>query len=320
MFDYDYKGIKVKNAELWLDALRKVPFSFISHGHSDHLKNHTKVLATPPTLRFHALRSRQTEVLALEFGRRLEFDGMTVQLFPAGHIIGSAMIRIEKDGVSLLYSGDFKLQPGLTAEPIEIPQADILIMESTYGHPEYTVDKGRAELYAELGEFIEDCFLHNYTPVVLAYSLGKAQEAMKIIGDCGYRVHVHTSAWVMAEIYREFGVEFRNCLPWIGEPLPPREVLIIPPHLARSRRSLLLGRCRTVFLSGWNKGSHGPRWQADHIIPLSDHADFNDLQEFVLSVHPQKIFTTHGFSQFPHHLRELGFEAQLLAADYQSVG
>ena len=315
MFLYDNKGIKIEGIELWLDARRKVPFSFISHGHSDHLKNHVKILATPATLCFHALRGKQTDVLELDFGSEFFLEDLKIQLFPAGHILGSAMIRIERNGVSLLYSGDFKLEPGLTAEAIQIPQADILIMESTYGNPDYMVQQTREDLVGEIIGFIEDCYVYNETPVILAYALGKTQEAMKIIGDRGYRAHVHSSAWRMAEIYRRFGTTFQNCRLWHGGPLQPQEVLIIPPHLAGSRAMFNLFRYRTVFLSGWTKGLPTNRWRADHVIPLSDHADFNGLVQFARTVNPQKIYTTHGFDQFPHHLRALGFDAEKLSME-----
>ncbi len=315
MFFYDHKGIKINDVDLWLDACRVVPFSFISHGHSDHLKNHKKILATPPTLKFQALRGKSTETIALNFGQELFLEDFRIQLFPAGHILGSAMIRVEKDGISLLYSGDLKLTIGQTAEPIEVPQADVLIMESTYGHPDYIFQLSREQIIGEIIGFIEECFAYEETPVILAYSLGKAQEAMRIIGDRGYRVQVHASAWRMAEVYQQFGICFQNCRLWQHQPLQPREVLILPPHLSGSHLMFNLMRYRTVLLSGWTKGLPTNRWRADHVIPLSDHADFNDLIEFARRVNPKKIYTTHGFHEFPRYLRDLGFDAEMLAID-----
>jgi len=310
MFLYDQKGIQVKGVELWLDAKRKVSYSFVSHGHADHLKNHTRVLGTPATLRFHALRARQQHVVELPFGQLLTIDDLTVELFPAGHILGSAMIRIERDGLSLLYTGDFKLTESLTAEPIQIPRADILIMESTYGHPQYVVDKDRSQLTAELCQFIEECLRGHISPVVLAYSLGKAQEAMKLLGDLGYDVQVHHSAWEMAEVYRGLGIDFPNCRLWDGEPLQPNQVLILPPHIARMQSLRPIAPYRSVLLSGWTNGLPTQRWLADKVIPFSDHADFSGLLEFAQQVKPKKIYTTHGFADFPYYLRNLGFDAE----------
>jgi Cft2 family RNA processing exonuclease len=312
MFTYEPKGICVTNSDFWIDAHRKVDFSFISHGHSDHLRNHNNILATPATLRFHDIRGKQRQVTPLEFGETFKVDDLTIQLFPAGHILGSAMIRVERDGTSLLYTGDFKMKPSWTAEPIEIPQADIVIMESTFGSPEFVFNQTKENLLEQLDEFIEGCFARKITPIVLAYNLGKSQEAMKMLGDHGYSVKVNKKAWELAQVYKDFGVEFKYCSLWNEEDLKPGEVLIMPPHLANSRQMLSMSNTRTVLLSGWANGNGGFRYRYDTAIPLSDHADFNDLIQFVKIANPKKVYTTHGFHNFPIHLRAIGFDAHVL--------
>ncbi len=312
MFSFSSKGIKINNSDLWLDAHRKAGFSFISHGHADHLRNHLKVLGTPATVRFHAWRAKQREAIVLDFDEIFEFDALRIQLFPAGHILGSAMIRVEQDGISLLYTGDFKMKSSWTAEAIEIPQADILIMESTFGSPEYVFDNDRESLADELCDFIEDCFHKGMTPVVLAYGMGKAQEAMKMLGDREYAVRAHRTAWDISRIYEDFDVSFKNCALWREGAIAPGEVLVIPPHLVRTRKIQALYKKRTVLLSGWAKSSNGFHYQADHSIALSDHADFDDLLGFAKKVNPKKIYTTHGFDDFPKYIRALGFDAHLL--------
>ena len=313
MFSYDARGIKLNGSEFWLDAHRKVSFSFISHGHADHIKNHDAILATPPTVQFHARRARQKKAIPLAFGESFSLDGMNIELYPAGHVLGSAMIRIESDGLSLLYTGDFKIKKSWTASPIEIPPADVLIMESTFGHPDFVYNQTPEYLANELFEFVQDCFHAGIQPIILAYSLGKAQEAMKILGDAGYNVCVHKSAWEIAKVYQHFGVEFNHCALWKEEPLEPRQVLILPPHSFKYKKVKNLPyRRRTVFLSGWANSENGIRFGGDHCIPLSDHADFQELLDFVKQVNPQKVYTTHGFEEFPFHLRDLGYDAELL--------
>lgn len=313
MFCNDIKGIKISSTDFWLDAHRKTPFSFVSHGHSDHLKNHDKILATPPTISFHAFRARQRQVLTLDFGEKLLLEDMEIELFPAGHILGSAMIRIKQGDTSLLYTGDFKMKKSWTSKEIIIPSADILIMESTFGHPDYIYDHSPEFLVNELLNFINDCFHKNITPVVLAYSLGKAQEAMKILGECGLLVHVHRSAWELTKIYRKFGVSFENCVLWDEIPIEKDHVLLAPPHSFRyGKIKNLPSRYRTVFLSGWAKSENGYRFASDYAIPLSDHADFNELLQFVKIARPQKVYTTHGFEDFPKYLQEMGYDAELL--------
>lgn len=315
MFSYDARGIKLDGTDFWLDAHRKVPFSFVSHGHSDHLKNHDAILATPPTIQFHARRARQKKAIPLNFREQYEIGDAIIELFSAGHILGSAMCRVRANDMSLLYTGDFKMKKSCTAGDIDIPHADILIMESTFGSPEYIYDHSQDFLQGELIDFIEDCFRAAITPVVMAYALGKAQEAMKILGTAGYNVRVHRAAWELAKIYMQFGIEFENCTPWKEESLAPREILLVPPHsLYFKKVKVLPMRYRTVFLSGWANGPTGNRFGADCTIPLSDHADFNELLDFVRQVNPQKIYTTHGFENFPSHLRAIGYDAELLTA------
>jgi len=313
MFLYDVKGIKLQKTDLWIDAHRNTKFSFVSHGHGDHLKNHEKILATPATVQFHAMRARQKENIALDYEELFEFEDLRIRLYPAGHILGSAMIKVERQNVSLLYTGDFKLQKSETCEPIVIPQADYLIMESTFGNPDFVVNKSRESLINEIVFFIEDCIKTRYTPIILAYSLGKAQEAMKILGDRGYKVRVHHNAWRFTKVYNEFGISFQNCQLWHEKSVEPDEVLIIPPHLMRSGRLKYLPyKYKTVFLSGWANTNNGMWIQSDHSIAFSDHADFEELLEFIKKVNPQKVFTTHGDKDFPLHIEEIGYKAELL--------
>ena len=316
MFSFDKKGIKINDVDFWLDAKRKTEFSFISHGHADHLNNHEKILATPATVRFHALRARQKQVVTLDYEQIFEMDGYRIQLYPAGHILGSAMIKIEKNGSSLLYTGDLKLRESATAEKIQIPEADVLIMESTFGNPEYVNSELREQLIERIIAFIKECHSDHFIPIVLAYSLGKSQEAMKIIGDAGFKVKVHHKAWELAQIYKDFGIQFNNCSLWENSSLAPDETFILPPHLLNSHiKNPFLQRSKSVFLSGWASGSNPIMSRANHSIPLSDHADFNDLLEFVKSVDPKKIYTFHGYADFPRHLADIGYNAETLSHD-----
>lgn len=312
LFTYD-RGIRLAGSELWLDAEQRVELSYVSHGHADHLNNHHRIIATAPTARFFLQRQRQVDVVEVAYREPFEMDGFTIELYPSGHILGSSMIRIERDGVSLLYTGDFKLRQSATAEPIQIPQADILIMECTFGKPQYRfVD--RDTLIAGLVQFVEETLLWGAVPAILAYSLGKGQEAMKLLGDRGFRVKAWPAMWELALIYREFGIEFRNCQPWDYGPLRG-EVLIIPPQALRYRAVRAIPRLRTLLLSGWAADPSAKyRYGADEALPFSDHADFDELIDFVRMVRPKQVFTTHGFSDFSRYLHAEGFAAQELGS------
>jgi len=318
MFSYETRGIRLNQSDFWLDAHRKVEFSFVSHGHSDHVVNHNAILATPATAKFHILRGKTSRTVTLEYGEQYILDDLEIELFPAGHILGSAMIRVTRAGVSLLYTGDFKMKSSLTAEAIKIPLADILIMESTFGSPEYVISDDPQYLAGDLLDFVHSTLRSGYSPVVLAYGLGKAQEAMKILGGAGLPVRVHKSAWRFVPVYQENGISFPGCAPWREGGLGIGEVLILPPHLLRRDRLSGLSRIRTVLLSGWAGSANGFRVRSDHAIPLSDHADFEELQEFVRRVNPSRVYTTHGFETFPKVLCALGYNAQRLEPTLQT--
>ncbi len=304
-------GIHIKGTDLWLDANKKKDFCFISHAHIDHAARHNKILATPKTAKLYQHRLGETESKILEFNKPAKIRGAKVELFPSGHILGSSQILVEKGGVRLVYTGDFKLRRCLTAEKIEIKKCDILIMESTFGLPHY-IFPPRKKVVEKLVSFVKGSLSKKQTPVILAYSLGKAQEAMKILGNFGFKLSVHSSILKLASIYQQFGVKFKNCYRYYSGDLKGK-VLLAPPWLKNSRMIENIPNKKTAMLTGWAldrdaKESYG----TDDVIPLSDHADFSELIEYVKKASPQKIYTLHGFPEFVSHLKALGYDAERL--------
>src|SRR2546422_352616 len=152
------RGIYLPEIDLWLDPQVPRPVAVVSHAHSDHLQSHAVTLATPATVALMRHRlGREGRCRPLPFGRRTEFPGFAVTLYPAGHVLGSAQALIEVDGRRLLYSGDFKLKPGRSMEGAEVPEAEGVIMETTFGKPGYVfpptqevIDPGAAGPAADL--------------------------------------------------------------------------------------------------------------------------------------------------------------------------
>jgi len=314
LFELQEKGIRLKSAELFLDARRVVPFSFVSHGHSDHLRNHRRILLTPPTAsfyrHFYARRKRQAELITMNFGEPLEIGETRIVLLPAGHILGSAMILAEHRGVRFLYTGDFKLAPDLTSEPIQVPEADILLMESTFGHPEYRFHRKRDRLPERIADWVRQTQRKNTVPVVLAYTLGKAQEAVAILQRFDFPLCVQPEIERLSAIYRRHGVRLSPCRAFPEEADLGNDVLVLSPAFYRRNAARMTFPHRTLFLSGWAAGNHTPSWYLwDDALPLSDHADFDELMDFVARVRPKKIFTLHGFPEFADILQRVGFDA-----------
>jgi Cft2 family RNA processing exonuclease len=305
-------GIKIKGSNFWLDAKRRVDFSFVSHAHVDHILRHKKILATPETAKLcqHRL-GEKSGLKILEYNVPQKIENLKITLFPAGHILGSSQILVEKDGQKLVYTGDFKLRKGCTTPKAEIKKCDILIMESTFGLPQY-IFPSREEIEEKICKFIEKAFFSNSVPVLLAYSLGKAQEVIKMLGDKGYKLSLHGAIFKIVKIYEEFGIKFKNYQHYEKESLEGK-VLVAPPFAKNLPMIFNLTRKKTAFLSGWAL-DNGIRnfYKVDETIPLSDHADFSELLEYAQKCQPKKIYTVHGFPEFVGYLRKEGFEAEQL--------
>lgn len=303
-------GLRVRGTELWLDPPKKKPFAFVSHAHSDHMmRKHGHVLLSTATARFYLHRHPDAEVTALGFGERLDLEGVTVELLPSGHILGSAQLYLGVRGLRVLYTGDIKLSASFTAERIAVRPCDVLIMECTYGEPRF-VFPDREEVKADLMRFVRECFSRRITPVVLAYTIGKAQEVVKALGDEGIATRLEKSVFEATEIYRELGVDLINYRPFPPF-VPGREVIVIPPW----KRSLVrhIVRKRTVFLSGWALDPEkAGRMGADLALPLSDHADFAELLVYVQLTRAKMVYTVHGSPFFSQYLNEQGIPAKHL--------
>lgn len=321
--EYHQGGIHLPRLGLWLDPHRaKTGHVFVSHAHSDHIAAHQESILTEPTawLMRHRLGGKRAESIQ-PFGEPREFVGngnpFRLTLLPAGHILGSAMALIEAGGESLLYSGDFKLRPNLCAEPCEPRRADYLVMETTFGRPQYKLPP-EADVWRELISFCRTALTDGATPVLFAYSLGKSQELLAGLRESGLPIALHKEAAKLTRIYEHFGQKFPPYEIFDGTNAADK-VLIAPPQSSRSVLFQQLGKTRTAVVTGWAMDSSCRfRSGTDAAFPLSEHADFPSLIEFVQRVAPKKVFTLHGFAaDFARTLRELGFDAQSLSEQEQ---
>ncbi len=327
-FRFERGAVHLPELALWLDAHdSRGPdeWAVVSHAHSDHIARHKRVILTGPTARLLRQRlSGQREERVLRFGERTAFNGpsgdFALTLLPAGHILGSAMVLVEWRGGSLLYTGDFRLRASPACEPCDFNPArgcDWLVMETTFGHPEY-VFPPTVQVAANLLHFCREALGAGETPVLLGWTLGKAQELMRLLADSGLRVAVHAAVLPLARIYEQCGVRLGTYEPLDATQAKDRD-LICPPTFAQSAARAALGPCRLAVATGWAmESSCKYRSGVDAAFPLSDHADFNELVEFVRQVRPRRVFTTHGFAaDFAATLRDLGFAAEALVAAEQ---
>ena len=312
------RGVYLPNENVWLDPLDPKSFAFVSHAHSDHIAPHEEIIVSERTSRLMQARlpgKRHEHVLP--FGQPTDVRGLRVTLLPAGHIFGSAQFFLEKEDGSLLYTGDFKLRQGRSAEAAEWKQAETLVMETTYGLPRYRLPPTEL-VVQQIVAFCREAIEEGATPVLLGYSLGKAQEILCSLAQADLRPMLHGSVYRMTRIYEQFGQEFCDYERYDAAAVSGK-VLICPPSANRSRMIERIKHKRVAMISGWAVEPNAIyRYQVDAAFPLSDHADYNDLLRYVELVQPKRVLTLHGFAaEFARDLRDRGVEAWPLSATDQ---
>jgi DNA ligase 1 len=319
VIDVQYeRGIYLPKEDIWLDPWDAKPFAFVSHAHSDHIAAHDESIVSERTSRLMQARlAGKRKEHILPFGQRSKVHHLDVTLFPAGHIFGSAQFFLETETGSLLYTGDFKLRHGQSAEPAEWTHAETLIMETTYGLPRYRLPPTE-EVIAQIVAFCRDAIDEGEVPVLLGYSLGKAQEILCALGGAGLTPMLHDSVFRMTRIYEQFGQSFCEYERYKASEVAGK-VLICPPSANRSRMLERIPCKRVAMISGWAVEPNAIyRYQVDAAFPLSDHADYDDLLRYVDLVRPQRVLTLHGFAaQFARDLRDRGVEAWALSEENQ---
>ena len=310
------KGIRVSGTDLWLDSTRPRPLGFISHAHADHTARHQLVITTPATWALSKHRfGPKSEVFELDFHVKHQVEDYTIELFPAGHMLGAAQIMIQ-NGQRIVYTGDLKLRPNFTAGEAEIQKCDTLIIESTFGHPRYRFPD-QEESWNRLVEFIESALEDGKIPVLLAYQIGKSQEVLKFLGDRGYTVCLPKQTMQVVKVYESLGIQFKGYEPLSFGNLFGK-VILIPPYLSGSRMIKKIIHRRTAFLTGWAMDPEAQnRFRVDELIPISDHASFDDLMEYVEKSSPTQVYTVHGGPELAEHLEKKGVRAEHLAPGVQ---
>jgi DNA ligase-1 len=311
-------GVYLPRQDLWLDPWDAKRFAFVSHAHSDHIAPHKEIIVSERTARLMQSRlpGDRTEHI-LPFGEKRTVHGVDLVLLPAGHIFGSAQCFLFAGNETLLYTGDFKLRPGKSAEAAEWRKADTLIMETTFGLPRYRFPPTE-QVIDQIIAFCRETINDGGVPVLLGYSLGKAQEILCSLDGAGLTPMLHGSVYQMTRIYEQFGQSFCKYLRYNPNGVAGK-VLICPPSTNHSHMLEKIARKRVAMISGWAVDPNAIyRYQVDAAFALSDHADYNDLLRYVELVQPRRVLTLHGFAaSFARDLRQRGVEAWALSEENQ---
>ena len=312
------RGVYLPGPDLWLDALRKQDTAVISHAHSDHIARHRRPILSTGTRILLGDYLRRSDPVALDFGETLAAPGGDITLYPAGHCLGSAQTLVvsRATGERLLYTGDLRTQASPVSEPLQPVCCDTLVIESTYGRPDYVFPPQEAAMATAMrvvGQWLEQGAL----PVALGWRLGKAQEILHHLLAANFRVACQAEVYDIVQRYCAAGVEFHGEYRLCEGAARDGEVLLFPPG-RKSREQIARHRpdrrpVRYLELTGWAADNGAQPWgkgrPGDASLPYSDHADFNDLVGYVQRVNPRRIYTVFGFPDLAARLRQLGYAA-----------
>lgn len=314
MLKFTPKGIYCIPGNFYIDPWLPVDFAVITHGHADHARPGMKKYLchhfTVPILKSRI--GADIQVQGLGYNESLLINGVNLSLHPAGHIIGSAQVRLSYKGKIVVISGDYKLQYDGISTEFETVKCHEFITESTFGLPIYnwlTVE----EQNEQLRQWVLNNQAHGKTSVFIGYALGKAQRIMQALKEVSV-LHVHSAISRLNAAYTSVGIklpdynvlDFNRDLKYLDQ-----EIVILPPALQDSQLIKKIPNMAYAVCSGWMQLRGARRWRsADAGFAISDHADWSGLLEAVKATKAEKVYVTHGQTAvFAKYLTGIGIEA-----------
>ncbi len=321
MLQFTPEGILCVPGRFYIDPWRPVDMAVITHAHADHARRGMKKYLchqhTAPVLQSRL--DADIAVQGVAYNEPLTINGVTVSLHPAGHIIGSAQVRMEYRGEVAVVSGDYKIQDDGLSAPFEPVKCHVFVTESTFGLPIYNWTSV-AQQYAQLQQWVLDNQAHGKTSVFIGYSLGKAQRIMKALEGMG-TLYVHYAIGRLNRAYESAGIRLPDY-----QVIDLREdtkhldkgIVILPPSLADSKLIRKIPNMATAICSGWMQVRGARRWRsADAGFAVSDHADWNGLLQAVKTTGAEKVYVTHGQTAvFARYLNENGISAEEVKTEF----
>lgn len=321
LLEPDPRGLWCAAGGFHIDPWEPVPLAVVTHAHSDHARwGCGSYLCAEPGL--GVLRERigpEARIETLPYGERRRIGGVTVSLHPAGHLLGSAQVRLERDGEVWVASGDYKLEADGVCAPFEPVPCHTFVTESTFGLPIYRW-RPQAEVMAELHAWWRANQARGRASVVFAYALGKAQRLLRWLEPLG-PVVTHGAVERLLPAHRAAGVELPPTLraddPVVRDD-PSRCLVVAPPSAQHTPWLRRFGEHSDALASGWMlvRGTRRRR-NVDRGLVLSDHADWPGLLTAIAATGAQRVLVTHG--QVPvlvRWLNEHGIAAEPLLARY----
>ncbi|MDU8913790.1 ligase-associated DNA damage response exonuclease [Aestuariicoccus sp. MJ-SS9] len=315
------RGIYCPAGDFHIDPWRPVDRALITHGHADHARpGHRAYLCTDACAPVMRHRLGDIAIDTLRFGETRRIGDANVSFHPAGHIPGSAQIRVEVAGEVWVVSGDYKVTPDGLSEAFEPVPCHSFITECTFGLPVFKWDP-QDQVARDLNAWWAGNAAHGRASILGAYSLGKAQRLMRMLDPGTGPILTHGAVEATNAVLRAQGYALPDTVqvtPDTDAKAFPGALVIAPPAALGTPWARRFGPASTAFASGWMRLRGVRRRRAtDRGFVISDHADFDGLMQAIRATGAENVFVTHGYTDiFARWLSDEGFNAQVVPTEF----
>ena len=316
------QGIYCPAGDFHIDPWRAVDRALITHGHADHAHpGHRRYLATEAAAPVIRHRLGDIALDTIRYGETRQIGGAQVSFHPAGHVPGSAQIRVEVKGEAWVVSGDYKLDDDGLSEPFESVRCHAFITECTFGLPVFTWAP-QAQVAADINTWWSASVAEGQTPILGAYSLGKAQRILAHLDPSIGPILTHGAIENTTQVLRAQGLPLPATIRVTPETNPkdhPNALVLAAPSALGSAWARRFGPVSTAFASGWMRlRGIRRRRAADRGFVMSDHADWPGLNTAIRETGAERVFVTHGYtSQFRRWLETQGYDARIVETEFE---
>lgn len=320
-------GLYCEAGDFYIDPWHSVARAVVTHPHSDHAHfgSHSYLVSQDGERIYRLRLGAEANLQTVPYGQPVNINGVKVSLHPAGHIIGSAQIRIEHKGEVWVVSGDYKLRPDPTCPQFEPIQCHSFITEATFGLPIYHWPAPET-VYAQINAWWQANQAAGRASLIFAYAVGKAQRILASVDSSIGPIYTHGAVEKMVREYRASGVTLPPTMPVYEMPKKfdwSKSLIVAPPSAQDSPWVRRFGTVSLAFASGWMSIRGTRRRRAlDRGFVMSDHADWDELLTAIKATEAGQVWVTHGYTAvLARHLREeWGLDARELRTLYQGEG
>lgn len=316
------RGIFCPRADVYVDPWKPVPRALITHGHADHARaGHGHYLATRSAAPMLRHRLGQINLSEITYGARLSVNGVEISFHPAGHVIGSAQIRLAYKGEVWVISGDYKTEDDGISEPFEPLRCTHFVSECTFGLPIFKWAP-QEQVAGQINQWWRNNADAGVASIIGAYSLGKAQRLLSMLETEISPILTHGAIEASNRVLRAQGIPLPDTAQ-VTDTLDASSfkgaMVLAPPAALGTKWAQRFGPSSSGFASGWMRLRGVRRRRAlDQGFVISDHADWDGLLSAIKQTEAENIYVTHGYTDiFARHLNTLGYNAEIVPTQFE---